>query len=303
MGGSRVEDAVAVALREDLRASTVDEERRVPHRQEAHRRRRVLGRQRQAREVDELLALLVLEAAQLEALENTRDVRLRDPGPACDVVGPRRAEPGEVPANQNLDPLMLADLLRAHPVLGERVDVGAAAIPGPRGRYADEVEEEADAVPRGRVRLEDAVQLGLRQRAVREVRPGLADSRLDLPPIGLVGFDPLLAPPAPDPDDERPVVALGDEMDRRPHQRPLDDGLPAQRAGELVPLEALEPRPEPDVRRGRVLRLDPADPFQRAGQRRLRPLEQELPREQRPVQLPFGERPKLGHRLEANRPS
>ena len=67
VGGPRVEDAWAVALREDPRAPRVDEQRRVPHRQEAHRSRRVRVGQRGAREVDELLALLVLEPPQLES--------------------------------------------------------------------------------------------------------------------------------------------------------------------------------------------------------------------------------------------
>jgi hypothetical protein len=79
-------------------------------------------------------------------------------------------------------------------------------------------------------------------------------------------------------------------VDRRPHHRPLDDAPLHERTGQLIAFEPLEARPEPDVHRRGVLRLDPADPFQGAGERRLRALEQQLPPEQRPVQFPLRER-------------
>ena len=50
----RVEDEGPVLLRQDLRPARMDEERRVPDRQEARRRRRVGIRERRAREVEEL---------------------------------------------------------------------------------------------------------------------------------------------------------------------------------------------------------------------------------------------------------
>ena len=53
--------------------------------------------------------------------------------------------------------------------------------------------------------------------------------------------------------------------------------------------EPVEPRPQPDVHRRRVLRLDPADALERARDRHPAPLEQQLPREQGPVQLTLGE--------------
>src|SRR5262249_44231418 len=89
----------------------------------------------------------------------------------------------------------------------------------------------------------------------------------------------------PDPDREGPVVPGGDEMDRSSHQRSLYDGAAVQRTGERGTLEGGEPRPQPDVHRGRVLRLDPADAFEGARDRKGRPLEQELPRQHRSVQL------------------
>ena len=50
-------------------------------------------------------------------------------------------------------------------------------------------------------------------------------------------------------------------------------------------LEPLQPRPEPDVAGGRVLRLEPADLLDRARERHPRALEQQLAREQRAVEL------------------
>jgi hypothetical protein len=78
-------------------------------------------------------------------------------------------------------------------------------------------------------------------------------------------------------------------MDRCAHQCRLDGGLALERAGQRVPFEALEPRPEPDVHRRRVLGLDPADPFERPWDRQRGPLEQELAREQGAIQLTLGE--------------
>jgi hypothetical protein len=89
---------------------------------------------------------------------------------------------------------------------------------------------------------------------------------------------------------ERPVVARRDEVDRDPHQRALDDlallqGL-RQRDGGEVP----QPRPQPEVHRRRVLGLDTAQPLERVRRRSVRALQQQLPREQRPIELPPAER-------------
>ena len=88
VGGPNVEDTRPVALGKDLRPPRVDEQRRVPDGQEAHRSGRVLVGQRQPREVDELPAVLVLEAPQLEALERLRWSSSRRGSPS------RRSLPG-----------------------------------------------------------------------------------------------------------------------------------------------------------------------------------------------------------------
>src|SRR5215204_6864251 len=59
-----VEDLGAMLLREDLRMPGMDEECRVPDRQEARRRGCVGIRERRAGQVDELLAVLAAEAPE-----------------------------------------------------------------------------------------------------------------------------------------------------------------------------------------------------------------------------------------------
>ena len=121
----------------------MDEQRRVPHRQKAHRRGRVGIGQWCAGDVDELLALFVAEPAELQALQGRLDRGHLETRPVGDVVRRSRAEATEVAANEVIDPLLLGHVLRPDPVLGEGVEVGAAAFPGSGGRNADEVEPEA----------------------------------------------------------------------------------------------------------------------------------------------------------------
>ena len=78
-------------------------------------------------------------------------------------------------------------------------------------------------------------------------------------------------------------------MDRPAQHRRLDDAAPLERTRERLALEALDARPESDVGGRRVLSLDPAHPLDRARQRQVRRLEQQLPREQRAVQLAPGQ--------------
>ena len=68
----------------------------------------------------------------------------------------------------------------------------------------------------------------------------------------------------------------------------------SRRASDGVSLQARDARPEPDVHRGGVLRLEAAHPFEDAGERRSRSLEQHLAREQGAIQLALGECA-LGH--------
>jgi hypothetical protein len=106
-----------------------------------------------------------------------------------------------------------------------------------------------------------------------------------------VAAQPLLAAVAPDRLRERPVVGARDDVDRSAEQRSLYGPLLLERARQVGEAEAVEPRPEPDVGGGGVLRLQAADPFQGSDERRARAAQEELPGEQRPVQLARRERP------------
>jgi hypothetical protein len=88
-------------------------------------------------------------------------------------------------------------------------------------------------------------------------------------------------------------------VDRVAHQRRLHEAAPLERAGQRAALEALHPRPEPDVGGGCVLRLDAADLLNGARQGQRPALEEELAGHQRAVQLAASE-DALGHARHAN---
>jgi len=69
----------------------------------------------------------------------------------------------------------------------------------------------------------------------------------------------------------------------------LDDKVLRERSRQLLLLEPRQAGPEPDVRRLGPLRLDRAEPFDRLLHAELAAFEQELPREQRAVELTPGE--------------
>src|SRR5205823_6359299 len=92
------------------------------------------------------------------------------------------------------------------------------------------------------------------------------------------------------------------------HIKPLDDASPrrirqAARRKEAAQLvgaqrattEIAHPRPEPDVTRRRVLRLQPTDAFQCRYEGQGRALQQELASQQRPIELAARQRTLGGH--------
>ena len=85
---------------------------------------------------------------------------------------------------------------------------------------------------------------------------------------------------------EPKVVVGADQVEGAPEQPGLDQAPLADRPVERGGLEADEARPEADVRRGRLLRLEPTDPLGRGDriERRTRS-SSELPGERRPVEL------------------
>src|SRR5215472_14718369 len=78
-------------------------------------------------------------------------------------------------------------------------------------------------------------------------------------------------------------------MDGSAQDRRLDERPASQRPRQRLALEPLEARPERDVRRRRVLRLDAAHPLDRPRQRQARALEQQLSRQHRTVELALRE--------------
>jgi hypothetical protein len=178
---------------------------------------------------------------------------------------------------------------RADPVLGEREQVGAPALPRARRRRAHEVDPQPDALcavlADQRVQLLAAEHVAAGEPPPHRARRARHRCRLSAP-----GAQPQRAPRRARSERERPEVGARDEVDRHAHQRRLDHAAVLQRAGQGRALEAGEPRPQPDVHRRRVLGLDAADRFQRARQRHPRSLEQELAGEQRAVELSPRER-------------
>ena len=223
---------------EDPGAPCVHEQGRVPGREEAHRNRSLGGRKRRAREVEQLAALLVAEAAELHPLERLRERADAHPGPVGDVRPRRRPERAEVAADEVFPRLELGELrLRPDPLLGEAEEVGPAPLPGPGGRHADEVGPEPDpGKPEAGLR-----DLLLRPRPVREEA---AEPLGRAPQVALVRALHAPRPRAPllaDRDRERPVVAARDDVDRAAHQRRLHQRAPLERAGHRLALRGRRP--------------------------------------------------------------
>ena len=92
---------------------------------------------------------------------------------------------------------------------------------------------------------------------------------------------------------EGSIVGRRDEVQRHPHERALDDVPCRDRRVQVGRLEPRQPRPQPDVRRRGLLRLQARDALDRFDHTDIRGFEQELPRERRPAQAARAE--DLGH--------
>jgi hypothetical protein len=79
-------------------------------------------------------------------------------------------------------------------------------------------------------------------------------------------------------------------VERAAHDRRLHDLAPRECSLEGVAVEALQPRRERDVRRGRMLRLQRGEPGDRLGRGQAGALEQQLTGGQRRRELLPGER-------------
>ena len=124
------------------------------------------------------------------------------------------------------------------------------------------------------------------QAPVQIVEPFVAVCALVL---AAVRADPPLLTRRADASGEVPVVARRDDVDRRAHERPLDGTPPLEGTREVVESEAVEDRPEPDVRGWGVLRLEPGDPLERAPDRDPSAGEEQLAGEDGAVERPCRE--------------
>src|SRR5438067_9426462 len=96
---------------------------------------------------------------------------------------------------------------------------------------------------------------------------------------------PPLLPRLPNGRREWPVVRGRNEVDRRAQQRALHDRPLLQCRVEVGPRKTVHPRPQSDVHRRRVLRLEPAHLLEHRGDRQPRWPQQELAVQQGEAQL------------------
>src|SRR5205823_9757448 len=127
-------------LGKNLSPPRVNEQRGIPRRQEPGGRGGAPAGQRRAREVEQLLSLLVAEPAQRQALRRGTERRHRHAGPVGGVSQPRRAEAAEVAPEEVLERPLLFGRRGAEPVVRRREEVRPAAIPGSGGRNPDEID-------------------------------------------------------------------------------------------------------------------------------------------------------------------
>jgi hypothetical protein len=149
-------------------------------------------------------------------------------------------------------------------------------LPRARRRHADEVDARREPAvfpdePDELVPFARAVRKGRAQLPVSGGAVAAGDVRANAAQPRFVGLVNRAAP--------RPEVAPRDDMDRPAQHGGLHQSFALQCPRERIPLESFDARPEPDVRRRRVLRLDPAHLLDRARQRSAPSLEQLLPRE------------------------
>ena len=228
--------------------------------------------------------MIVAEAPQAKACCDRLQRFDGNSRPGRDVVQRRGAEAAEVPADQVLQAVLFGHRARPQPVLGGRKQIRTPSFPRARRRHANELAPEPD---------EAFGQIAELLDAPRSVVEGGAELRVPTcepaAACTLVGLRHPLAHRRSDSRDVEPVVACGDGVNRGAHERSLDDRPPLEGARQLLAPEAAQAGPEADVRVRRVLVLDPRQALQRARDWQSRALQQQLAREQSPVQLPLGE--------------
>ena len=126
----------------------MDQQVRVPRREEPDRRRDVLVRQRRVGQVEQLAAVRVAEPTQVQRLDGRLQGCCLEPGPVRDIRPAGWPEPREVAPDEVEDRGRLVDRRLTQSLLGQGVAVGAALLPCPRRWDAHEMDELGKAVPR-----------------------------------------------------------------------------------------------------------------------------------------------------------
>ena len=140
---------------------------------------------------------LAAKPAQLQPLERRVHTGDREAGPVRDVLWRAGREAAQVAADQIHGRLPLVDLWRRpEPTLGIGEQVRAAALPGARGRRADEVDPQVDPVHPRRSEADQLLELGARRRPFGEPLADPACGRGHLPRAErlAVGAQPALPP-------------------------------------------------------------------------------------------------------------
>ena len=246
-------------------------------------------------EIEQLAAPLVAQRAQPQGLEARREVADRHAAPLRDIRARRGPEGGEVAPDRVRGRLGARWVL----VVGGLVERRAAeAVEGrlrrllePSERDHPGVRPQLVGVLRPRVEADRLHQLRARPRPLACHRHHPLD---DLVPRPLRGARAHERPRLAHRRVQVREVARRDQVHRRPHQQRLDHVSPAQRPLERPALEAVEPRPQREVRRRGQLRLQPGEPLDRSDGREPLAAQQQLPQQRRPVQLALRE-DSLGH--------
>jgi hypothetical protein len=203
-------------------------------------------------------------------------------------VGERAGTEGrQVPAQQALQPFVLGDLHRPQPLGREAEQICAAMLPGSRWRPPNEL-DPGSGPDRRALLAKQSIELLPVPRPSGELAPELGGDcvEVDASVLAAVRAEPPLLTRWPDPGGEVPVVARRDDVDGRAHERPLHCTPPLERTREIAEREALEHRPETDVRRRGVLGLQTGDPLERAPDRDPGAGEKELAGEDSAVERP-----------------
>ena len=287
-------DEVHRRVPDDPAAVLVPELDVVVRRQEAGWGRRVRIGQQPIRHVEQLLAVLVAERAQLRP--QCLDVRLelRQPRPCLDVHHARRPERAQVAQDQVGGVGVGADVA-PEPQASRREDRLPALPPHRAGRRLHERQQVADRVRERRgvpIRpssAEDRAQLAGGQRLLGKGLPAGIEDLADvhpgeLPPERAARREPAIRHDLQHRPERQPVVG-GHEMDGGPeHRCRPDDAALLEQPGELERIETLQSRPQLVVRVPGLLRLERDEVLDRALDRQVDALEQHLAGEQRAIE-------------------